>query len=114
MGWGIDFTADIYLNKQSYSNKHEVEDKIKEINEDIQIAKEHLFLLVGGSTSLVSDEFKNDKAIYLHSQVSDILNELENCIVQRKLLYLYLDYLENNKTNDKEKRKLPMFLWWRR
>lgn len=99
MGWGIDFTANIYLNKQSYSNKHDVEDKIEDLNEDIQRAKEHLFLLVGGGTSLVSEEFKDDKTIYLHSQVTEILNEMEDCIVQRKLLYLYLDYLEND---DKE------------
>ena len=99
MGWGIDFTANIYLNKQSYSNKHDVEDKIEDLNEDIQRSKEHLFLLVGGGTSLVSEEFKDDKTIYLHSQVTEILNEMEDCIVQRKLLYLYLDYLEND---DKE------------
>lgn len=99
MGWGIDFTANIYLNKQSYSNKHEVEDKIEDLNEDIQRAKEYLFLLVGGGTSLVSEEFKDDKTIYLHSQVTEILNGMEDCIVQRKLLYLYLDYLEND---DKE------------
>lgn len=99
MGWGIGFTAYIYLNKQSYSNKQEVEDRIEELNEDIQRNKEHLFLLVGGGVSLVSEEFKDDKVIYLHTQVTDILNEMEDCIVQRKLLYLYLDYLEND---DKE------------
>ena len=36
MGWGTDFKTDIYLNRQVFVSKLEVDDKISELNQKIE------------------------------------------------------------------------------
>ena len=35
MGWGTDFKADVFLNRETYRTEYELDDKIEEIQLDI-------------------------------------------------------------------------------
>ena len=55
MGWGIDFTADIYLSRQNYNESiHEVQEEIDRLEEVKRGYKEQMLMMVMGGASSVS------------------------------------------------------------
>lgn len=95
MGWGTDFKADIYLNKQVFSSKFEVEDKIEELSKSIDDNKSILKMYASSTPSaIVPDELKEDTIGWLNNEINMVLDTLQEEIVERYNLKLYLEYLE--------------------
>lgn len=97
MGWGTDFKADVFLNRQMFTNKHEVEEAIKEkINEIIQ----NEVLLLGYAMATPKDIFPNsdDVAFDVKLAISEVLENLSELHVDRYKLSLYLESTYGNNT----------------
>lgn len=101
MGWGTDFTADIYLSRQIYENTFEIKEKIREIDIDINRIKNVLHMLAASNIKdITPEEWKDEPIDFLNNKLEDLFLQYEELIVDRKLLYLLLDNRENNeKTN---------------
>lgn len=90
MGWGIDFKANVYLSRQIYSNKEQVEDAITEKQKAIKHATEQLLILVAGNPKdLLQTE--GELVFEIQSMVSDLIETI--CEEQRNitLLNLFVD-----------------------
>lgn len=97
MGWGIDFTTDIFLSRQDYNKNSElVKDKIDEKDVEINNIKIRLAMLVGASpNTIISEEWKNDVLNGLTNELILLLDELQELFIDKYKLVLYLEYLEN-------------------
>lgn len=96
MGWGTGFKADVYLNKSIFRHVTEVEDAIKDLDIEINKAREQLFILIGGGPNMADLENKEDKVYFLHTSGTDLLEIITSCTKDKVLFTLYLDYLNDN------------------
>jgi len=103
MGWGTDFKADVYLNRQTFSSKFEVEDKIEELSQSIEDNKSILKMYASSTPSaIVPDDLKEDTIGWLNNEINMIFDTLQEEIVERYNLNLYLEFLEENSTESKK------------
>lgn len=104
MGWGTDFKIDIYLNRQIYKNREEVEYKIEEEKEYIQSIKDRLKMFASSNIAdIIPNDWKDQPIDWLNTQIDDLLDEYNNTKFNLIQLELYLEYLkENNITEIKQ------------
>lgn len=99
MGWGIDFTADIYLSRQNYNeNIHEVQEEIDRLEEVNRGYKEQMLMMVMGGASSVSikdvEGNECDPVGVLHAKFSEILGYYEDNLSKIIDLCYYREHLE--------------------
>jgi len=97
MSWGIDFTANIFLSRQDY-NKNEslVKDKINEEDIEISNIKMKLAMLVGATpNTIIGEEWKDDILNGITNELIILLDDLQELLVDKYKLVLYLKYLDN-------------------
>lgn len=100
MGWGIDFTADIYLSRQNYhENVYEVEEEIESLKEENQDIKERmLMMIIGGVNSVIlkdEDGYNIDGVDALHQKFTEWLKLYDENNIKIYELQAYKEYLEN-------------------
>lgn len=98
MGWGTDFNADIYLSRELYRSKDEIEDKIKESEKLINDFKSDIKMYIGGDAKSFKDDDES-LTCWINNTVNDIFEyiETENVLnYQRRLLIENF----NNKTDN--------------
>ena len=96
MGWGIDFKADIYLSKQDYKTKGEVEYKIEELEGLISVIKEKLLMYsTSNPKDIIPIEWNEQPIDWIYNQTNELFNDL--LTYHRELIDLryYLEYLNN-------------------
>ena len=59
MGWGTDFTINIFLNKKIYVSREEVEDRVEELEADIKGDYNKLRVIKPGQ--MVTKDFRTDR-----------------------------------------------------
>lgn len=98
MGWGTDFTASIYLNRETYNNIWEVEQKIEELEEDLNIINKTL-ISTSSMTPIKEDEDSMfDLARELIRNIDEILEWYKETAVRIYKLNLYLEKLKDNQS----------------
>lgn len=102
MGWGIEFTADIYLSRQNYNeNICEVQEEIDHLEEVNRGYKEQMLMMVMGGASSVStkDEEGNDcdPVEVLHAKFCEMLGYYEENLSHIIELEYYRKYLEEKR-----------------
>jgi len=100
MGWGTEFKAEIYLNRQKYNSILEIDDKIEEYEELIEMHKEELLISVALNPEKVREE--NDASL-IHSirhHVNDILESLEEVYVELYKLELLKENFGKETTDE--------------
>jgi len=96
MSWGIDFKADIYLSRQSYSTKYEVEDKISEMNKIITDCESELKMFASATPKdIVPPDYSEEQINWLSNQIAEILEMNQEYLLERYRLTLYLEYLND-------------------
>ena len=102
MGWGTQFTADIYISRERFANEYELDSKIEELKDYIQIAKEKILMacMNGKDAFSLNDCEGNecDAVDVIHSKVSDMIQWLLECnekLYQYELLKEKFDNREN-------------------
>lgn len=106
MGWGIDFTADIFLSRQDYGeNIYRVQDEIDDLKKQSQQIKEKMLMMVmGGVNSVTTKDCEDnecDAVDVLHIKFNDLLDWYDECNTQIIDLCYYKEYLENRKDGEK-------------
>ena len=110
MGWGTSFKADIYLSRQTFNNRYELSEKIKELEGYIEFSKGKLTSLAVATPKDIVIE-KNDEG-YMESPFDQILRKtteifefMEENYRELNKLYQYQEYLEDNPDVDMNQSK---------
>ena len=93
MSFGVEYTAELYLNRAHFQNRDEVEDAIEEAKEELQYAKNKMLIWAAGNVKdLVPEEWKDDPVMYINNEIKENFDDIEEII--RRLMKLEL-LLEN-------------------
>ena len=96
MGWGTDFTANIYLDRMTFKTIQEVKNKIEENEKYINDAKQKIKMFVSSTPiGIIPDEFKDEPINWLNSEIDILFEIIDESIKENVILYQYVDYLEN-------------------
>jgi len=108
MGYGTAFTTEIYLNRQIFQNRYELDEKIKEIEGFIESSKRELTALAVSTPKDVMAEKDSDG--YVENPIDQILRRtaeifewMEDNYRDLNRLYQYQQYLDENPEVDMEK-----------
>lgn len=89
MGWETRLFTSISYNRKTYNYKHEVESDIEQLDDLITLYKNKLRNLV-----MMTEPQKfcgeDDPLYYLENNYSEVMEELEECIVERDRLHILL------------------------
>ncbi len=101
MGYGTLFTREIYLNRQIFSSKHELEDKIKELEGYIESAKRELAAFAVSTPKDVIAEKNEDGNVenpidQILRRTSETFEWMEDNYRELNRLYQFQEYLEEN------------------
>jgi len=97
MGWGTEFTTDVYLNRLIFTSKEEVKDKIHELQKEI--AHEESLLISYACASpkdIAGEEWKDSPIIHVNFLMDELLENYRELLYRKFQLDLYLSYLEDN------------------
>lgn len=108
MGWGTTFKAEIYLNRQIFQDRYELDEKVKEIEGYIESAKQELTALAVSTPKDVIAE--KDESGYPQNPIDEILRKtretfewMEENYRNLHQLYEYQQYLDENPEVDMKK-----------
>ena len=101
MGWGTSFKAEIYLNRQIFNSKFELDEKIREVEGYIESAKRELTAYaVATPRDIIAEK---DESGYIQNPIDEILRKvhetfewMEDNYKDLNKLYQYQQYLEEN------------------
>ena len=101
MTWGTDFSIDIFLSRQEYKSKFDVEDKIKELDEQINDCESQIKMYVSATPKdIVPSEYSEEQISWLNNQINEHLEMYREYITDRFKLELYLEYLSQKPENE--------------
>ena len=99
MGWGTSFTADVYLSRQVFQNRYELDERVKELEEYINSAKQELTALAVATPRDIIAE-KNEDG-YVQNPIDEILRKtrenfewMEDNYIALHRLYQFQQYLD--------------------
>jgi hypothetical protein len=101
MGWGTSFTTEIYLSRQVFSSKDELDERIKELEGYIESAKRELTAYaVATPRDIIAEK---DESGYIQNPIDEVLRKtketfewMEDNYRDLNKLYQYQQYLEEN------------------
>ena len=94
MGWGINFTTDIYLSKVSYPTKMSVEDKIKEYDESIDDCESQIKMYASSTPKdIIPKEWNEEPICWINERLLELFDVYYENTINRYKLSLYLEYL---------------------
>jgi hypothetical protein len=101
MGYGTSFTTEIYLNRQIFNSRYELDDKIKELEGYIESTKRQLTSFAVSTPKDVIAE-KNEDG-YVENPIDQILRRtaetfewMEDNYRELNKLYQFKEYLDEN------------------
>ena len=99
MGWGTTFTAEIYLSRQTFQSKGDLEDFIRQTNEDIRRRQEQIFMFCSSNVrDLVPKEWEERSVVFIHDRVTELMNEIFSDTVLLCKLQLLLENYDTAKS----------------
>ena len=108
MGYGTAFTTEIYLNRQIFSSRYELDERVKVLESHIESAKRELTAFAVGTTKDIMAE-KNEDG-YVENPIDQILRRtreifewMEDNYRELNRLYQFQEYLDENPDVDIEK-----------
>jgi len=97
MGWGTDFKADVYLNKLTFINELEVQNKIDENISDIQDAKQRIKMFASATLSdIIPDDWKDEPIDWLNNSLNELFETISQLTEENVRLNQYIEYLDGN------------------
>lgn len=101
MGYGTSFKAEVYINRQIFNSKHELDERIKELEGYIESAKIELTAYaVATPRDIIAEK---DESGYIQNPIDELLRKvhetfewIEDNYRDLNKLYLYQQYLEEN------------------
>jgi len=96
MGWGTNFNIDIYLNRQIFSSKYEVEDKILELTKNIEDNKSKLKMYASSTPNDIKSDDCDNIIDCISYDIDFIFNSIEEDLKNLFQLRLYSEYIEEH------------------
>jgi hypothetical protein len=94
MGWGTSFKTEIYLSRQIFSSKYELEEKIEENKKWISNSIEKLKMFAAANPKdIVDPEWKEEPINWLSNQIDNLMEGIEEFSFENYRLEMYLDYI---------------------
>ena len=101
MGWGTSFTTEVYINRQIFNSKDELDERIKELEGYIESAKRDLTAYaVATPRDIIAEK---DESGYIQNPIDEVLRKvheifewMENNYRDLNKLYQYQQHLEEN------------------
>ena len=94
MGWGTSFKKEIYLNREIFSSKYELEQKIEQNKIWITNIIQKLKMFVAANPrDIIDPEWKEEPINWLNNQIGDLIEVMEKISFENYQLNLYLDYI---------------------
>lgn len=107
MSWGTDFTAELYLNRLVFTSQYDLEDKIDEVNKNIENLKQQILMFASSNPKdITPPEWEDDAIGCIHSKVNDLLNQLDE---DTELLVNLIHYKESNPKFGKDVRQIDAY-----
>lgn len=101
MSWGIDFKADVFLQRESFVSKLEVEDAIEECYDDMEDVKKRIAMYMASSLSeVVPKDWEEDKVLFLRNELVDLFQSYDDYFRRALKLEMFLEYLKDNPDKD--------------
>ena len=92
MGYGTIFKTDIYLNRMTFQHRHELDDKIEELEYNINEAEKEI-LMIAANSNIVSEP--DVPAIYsIKRHVQDLIEGIKEDYALLQDLQRYAEYLD--------------------
>lgn len=102
MSYGTDFKADVYLNRQIFKNRNEVDEAIKEKEEQVQTDRELLLMIAMANPKDLAEEGE-DVLYATRNRVNDLIDDIISEQRELILLYLYLEAIDEGTANFDDK-----------
>jgi hypothetical protein len=102
MSWGTDVKiedGELYLIRESYSTKYEVEQAIKETEETIEQYKSRLKMLIAGDVRTFADK-DCDIAWWIENEVNDIMESIQEGVTNNFIRQILVDNWEFNQKKE--------------
>lgn len=104
MSWGTEFKTDIYLSRQSYSSKYEVEEEMEKIENSIKDVENRIKMYVSSNPKdIIPDDWNEEPISWLNNNITEEFELYSECLIDRYKLNLYLKYLNENETKVDDK-----------
>lgn len=122
MGWGTAFSIEIYLNKKTFRNIHEVMEEIREVEEEIRFIENQIMMFaVANPNDIVPEDWDSEKIEWINQRVSQYLSDLDESKFTLFQLNLYKQFLEeeseknenNTEKNTNISKKSSIRLWFK-
>jgi hypothetical protein len=101
MGYGTLFTTDIYLNRQIFESRYELDEKVKELEKFIEMSKQELLALAVSTPRDVIAE--KDESGYPQNPIEEVLRKtretfewMEDNYRELNKLYQFQEYIDEN------------------
>lgn len=97
MSWSTELFCNLSFNRETFNSKFEVQDKIKELDENINTCKRELrdMALMTEPSKFMDKEDWSDPYFFVTSKVEDSLELLEEYTIERYKLHVLLNNWEN-------------------
>lgn len=101
MGYGTIFTTDIYLNRQIFNSRYELDDKIKEFENLIEMSKRELLAFAVSTPKDVMAEKNEDGEVenpmdQILRRTAETFEWMEDNYRELNRLYQFQEYLDEN------------------
>lgn len=97
MSWGTNFDHNIYIPNKEFTCKGEVEGEIASVEEDIRISKERILMFASSTPNAVIPlEWEEEAVRFIHTEVSDLLQEVMDDVKLLTKLQMLLTHYEEN------------------
>lgn len=108
MGYGTEFTTDIYINRMVFNSRYELDDKIKELENYIELSKRELLAFAVSTPKDVITEKNEDGEIenpidQILRRTSEAFEWMEDNYRELNKLYQFQEYLNENPDVDIKK-----------
>lgn len=102
MGWGTQFNAEIYISKEIYHTKYDVESEIKDLEEWITKLKAKIMALALATPRDIvpHDNDPVDPIFYVTNEIENLFESLEEDHYKLYKLRLLLDNWDNIKLDE--------------
>jgi len=92
MGWGIQFNTDVFINKCSFSSMWQLDEEIKEMEDDIKRCSDRMLVLASSTPKDIVEE-DMDVITFIVNEVGDLLEALDEAYHKKLLLMMFKEHL---------------------
>ena len=101
MAWGTRFNSEIYLSREKYSSKLEIEENINELENDMIDIIDKIKMFASSKIDDIVPENDEDNPIFwLNRELNNMFMDYDELLIRQYKLNLYLEFLCENPTHD--------------